>query len=230
MKEGCLEILGFEEEEIAFNDIPVGQLLYQRITTGDVEPNDTQHVEIHRRCALSRQSKTIYILTPLHSEIFDQNKWLPPHSKLFISMEQTSPSFALLNKTDGMGDNPLKIEIEKCEPLVRMIEVDSTVSREIESVSYGGSSMLFPLRCMKMEQHRIPANLRDISVTNILVGENELPCRIFLVFVRHDAVSGDLKLDPFNYQDFSMNRIGLRVGGWKDRSPSWTSTLTREKQ
>ena len=67
----------------------------------------------------------MHIMTSLHSEIFDQGKWLPPLSKLFISMEQNSPNFVLLNKAGGLGKNTLKIEIEKCELLVCMIEVDS---------------------------------------------------------------------------------------------------------
>ena len=64
-----------------------------------------------------------------------------------------------------------------------------------------------------MEQHRIVANMRDISVSNILVGEDELPQRIFLTFVRHEAVNRNLELDPFNYHHFGMNCIGLRIGG-----------------
>ena len=116
----------------------------------------------------------MHIMTPIHSEIFDQNKWLPPHSKLYISMEQNSSNFALMNKEGRIGEHPLKVEIEKCDLLVCMIEVDSSVMKEIENVSYEGSSMLFPLRCVKSEQHRIAANMRDISVSNILVGEDEL--------------------------------------------------------
>ena len=50
-----------------------------------------------------------------------------------------------MNKEGGIGEHPLKVEIEKCELLVRMIEVDSSVMKEIENVSYKGSSMLFPL-------------------------------------------------------------------------------------
>ena len=135
------------------------------------------------------------IMTPIHLEIFDQNKWLPPHSKLYISMEQNFANFALLNKELGIGENPLKVEIENCELFVCMIEVESSVTKEIENVSYEGSSMLFPLQHVKMEQHRILANMSDTSVSNILVGEDELPRQIFFAFVRHDALKSQTR--PF---------------------------------
>ena len=52
-----------------------------------------------------------------------------------------------------------------------------------------------------------------LSVTNILIGETELPQKILVTFVRHDACNRDLRRDPFNYQHFSIDTIGLRVGG-----------------
>ena len=55
--------------------------------------------------------------------------------------------------------------------------------------------------------------MRDISVSNILVGEDELPQQIFLTFVRHEAVNGNLALDPFNYRHFRIDHIGLKIGG-----------------
>ena len=87
--------------------------------------------------------------------------------------------------------------------------MDSMVDKEIENVTFQGNSMLYPLRCVKMEQHRISTNMRDLSVTNILIGETELPRKIFVTFVRHDACNEDLRRDPFNYQHFGIDTIGL---------------------
>ena len=53
--------------------------------------------------------------------------------------------------------------------------MDSIVDKEIENVTFQGNSMLYPLCRVKMEQHRISVNMRDLSVTNILIGETELP-------------------------------------------------------
>ena len=105
VKDGCLDMIGFDEELVSFKDV----------------------------------------MDAIHLEIFDQNKWLLLHSKLYISMEQNSSNFALMDREGGIGEHPPKVEIEKCELLVPMIEVDSSVTKEIENISYEGSSMLFPL-------------------------------------------------------------------------------------
>ena len=96
---------------------------------------------------------------------------------------------------------------------MKILEMDSMVDKEIENVTFQGNSMLYPLCRVKMEQHRISANMRDLSVTNILIGETKLPRKIFVTFVRHDTCNGDLRRDPFNYQHFGIDTIGLRVGG-----------------
>ena len=49
------------------------------------------------------------------------------------------------------------------------------VDKEIENVTFQGNSMLYPLCHVKMEQHRISTNMHDLSVTNVLIGETELP-------------------------------------------------------
>ena len=229
MKDGCLDMTGFDEEAVAFDDINAANLQYEEVTEGDIEPDASNHPALMQRFNMLKDSTTIHLMTPIHSKIFDQNKWLPLHSKLFISMEQNAANFLLLNKEAGLGENPLKVEIEKCELYVCMIEVDSNVTKEIENVSYDGSSMLYPLRCVKMEQHRIAANLRDISVSNILVGEDKLQRRIFLVFMRHDAVNGSLARDPFHYQHFGMDSIGLRIGAVEQPFPIMECNFTNGK-
>ena len=104
---------------------------------------------------------------------------------------------------------------------MKILEMDSMVDKEIENVTFQGNSMLYPLCRVKMEQHRISANMRDLSVTNILIGETELPRKIFVTFVRHDACNRDLRKDPFNYQHFGMETIGLWVGGNEHPYPSF---------
>ena len=79
---------------------------------------------------------------------------------------------------------------------MKILEMDSMVDKEIENVTFQGNSMLYPLHRVKMEQHRISANMHDLSVTNILIGETELPRKIFVTFVRHYACNKDLRRDP----------------------------------
>ena len=128
---------------------------------------------LNRRFEQSCQSKSIFLITTVFSEIFDQDKWLPPKTKLFVSLEQNKVAFSLLSKSAGVTDDSCKIKILNCDLYMKILEMDSMVDKEIENITFQGNSMLYPLYHMKMEQHRISANMHDLSVTNILIGETE---------------------------------------------------------
>ena len=91
----------------------------------------------------SCQSKSIFLITPIFSEIFDQDKWLPLKMKLFISLEQNKPAFSLLSKSAGVTDDSYKIEILNCDLYMKILEMDSMVDKEIENVTFQGNSMLY---------------------------------------------------------------------------------------
>ena len=222
-KEGSLELMGFDEEVVAFDDLADNDenFDWENISGGTTEPDAKAHSALLRRYKRSCQSKNIYLVTRIFSSIFDQEKYLPPHTKLYISLEQNKPAFSLMSKHAGANDDTYKIEIVNCDLYARIVDVDASINKEIESVSFQGNSMLYPMRRVKMEQHRIPANMRDLSVSNLLLGETELPRKIYIAFVRHDACNGSIEKDPFNYQDFGMDSIGLRVGGVERPYPSF---------
>ena len=211
VKEGSLQLMGFDEEVMPFDDVRdvATDFLWEDVANGTTEPDALAHTAHNRRYKENCLSKSIFLITPIFSEIFDQDKWLPPETKLFISLEQSKPAFSLLSKSPGVNDDSYKIEILNCNLYIKILEMDSMVDKEIVNVTFQGNSMLYPMRRVKMEQHRISANMRDLSVTNILIGETELPRKIFVTFVRHNACNGDLRKDPFNYQHFGIDTIGL---------------------
>ena len=97
--------------------------------------------------------------------------------KLFISLEQNKPAFSLLSKSAGVINDSYKIEILNWDLYMTILEIVSMVDKEIENVS-----VLYPLRHVKMEQHRISRNMRDLCMTNILIRGDQITleniCRV----------------------------------------------------
>ena len=90
VKEGSLQLMGFNEEVVAFEDAAdnAANFLWENVANDTKEPDMLPHAALNRQYKRSCQSKSIYLITPIFSEIFDQDKWLPPKTKLFISLEQ----------------------------------------------------------------------------------------------------------------------------------------------
>ena len=101
------------------------------------------HRAILRRYVSGQASKCIYTIGRIHSEIFDQTKLLPPNSVLDIEFERNDANFLLLTKIKNPN---FTIQMESCQILSHIVEMDNQITREIESVSMSGTSMLYPVR------------------------------------------------------------------------------------
>ena len=79
-KEGSLELMGFDEEVVAFDDLADNDenFDWENISGGTTEPDAKAHSALLRRYKRSCQSKNIYLVTRIFSSIFDQEKYLPP--------------------------------------------------------------------------------------------------------------------------------------------------------
>ena len=87
VKDGCLDMIGFDEEIVSLEDITNLNMWWGALIDKDLIPDTANHLRLACQFVNSLNSQTMHIMTSIHSEIFDQNKWLPPHSKLYISME-----------------------------------------------------------------------------------------------------------------------------------------------
>ena len=105
--------------------------------------------------------------------------------------------------------------MESCKILSRLVEMDEEITRQIETVSFSGKSMLYPIRRVRMTYYSRGPNTSDLSNFNILVGEEgtTIPRRIFVVLVKQSAMHGTLGEDPFYYRNCQLKDVSLRVAG-----------------
>ena len=54
-----------------------------------------------------------------------------------------------MSKHAGANDDTYKIEIINCDLYARIVDVDASINKEIENISYQGNSMLYPMRRVK---------------------------------------------------------------------------------
>ena len=68
-----------------------------------------------------------------------------------------------------------------------------------------------PVRRVKMATYQKGPTVEDFFQTDNLPGEEELPRRIFIALVHHEAVQGSHTRDLFNYQPFGVRKVGRRA-------------------
>lgn len=201
VKRGALQLLGFDEESIAFDEDDANNTAFGN----NPGPN---YRALARRYQRGRHSAPIVILSPIFCDIFQQQKFLPPNTKLTIELTKNSFPFCLLTYIP-VGTQDYKILVEKCQMIVKKTKMDNSIVKEMDSVTLAGNRMLYPIRRVEMSYYTKGPGTADISVQNVV--EGILPRRIFFVFIRQDAFSGDRDRDPFNYQHFNISELTLKT-------------------
>jgi len=60
--------------------------------------------------------------------------------------------------------------------------------------------------------HNVPFNAQSARITDVVKGD--LPNRIIVGFVKTEAYDGSYQYNPFNFENFFVSTIKLKLGSW----------------
>ena len=169
----------------------------------------------NERWLQSRNSATMRVIDKIYSELFNQPRLLPPGAKLTITFGRSKPEFCLLSPHEN---HKYSIHMIACRLMVPIVACEEKLVRQIEYKCYEGSDMKYPIRRVELHTYAKSRNITDLSIDNVLLGD-VTPRRIFVMMVASEAIHGNLKNDPFNYQNFKVEEIACRLGGQEGAVP-----------
>lgn len=204
VKQGCLQLCGWIEEEQAFEDADPGGLKWER----DFD-NAGRHREFQKRFLMTENGKEWRTVGPIHADIFDQQKYLPDDTMIEVNFDREDAKFITLSKLDNADFAP---RITSCYMMAKMISVDEDICKEMRSLSQCGNSYLYPERRVKMVSFNVSGGTQEINQSELTPGETDIPRRVFVCFVRGNGKSGSLKHDPFNYHHYNATSVLLKIG------------------
>ena len=160
----------------------------------------------------NEQSKGVWEVSgPVHSEIFELKKVLPPNAELIVEFtKQNMNSFYILT-TQEDSEWTYLIDILDMQLEVHYLTVDPSIVQEM-MFETKRKAYVYPLRQVNLRWFNQPTSISDINSINVLSQKNKLPRRMFIGFVDSQAFSGHQNKDPFYYQNLHMKESSLTVG------------------
>ena len=207
VKRNSLSISGFyaNENEPIFDDMTREDIKGKIMNTDRTLDNIT-YTSFHRRVKRTFRSKPFFILSRIHSEIFEQGKLMPPTTAMDIEFNRSDPKFAVLSKS---GEN-FHVRINRAVIITRLVTLRESKAQEMALDRAKGFPMLFPMVRTKMHSFTNNIGLNELAEHGIL--QDIVPRRIFIALVDAAAFHGNQQMDPFNYQHFNAQEINVRVG------------------
>jgi len=175
--------------------------VYMKDVAGDM--NNAKSANCLARKAMTKNGK-MEMTSFIHSELMSQNKLLLNGVSLTFRFFRSKPGFALLTSTTDK--KKYKITINEAILYIRRVKVNpSIMMAHARTLEYGNAK--YCVNRVEMKTISVPIGLHTKTLDNIVIGQ--LPKRLFLAMVESSALNDDIKQNPFNFQHFNVNHVGV---------------------
>jgi len=154
------------------------------------------------------KGKSIVVCGKLHIDLAFQPKILIGGTRLMITLYPNKPEFFLFNKKDTLKD--VNVEFEDLALFISKSKVNPQVV-EAHNLEIVKRTAKYPIMRGNVKSFSINKDLYDCILDNCVTGQ--IPRRMFVALVDHEAYSGSLKSNPFKFEHFDLNYITASVDG-----------------
>jgi len=158
---------------------------------------------LKKRQELTKNSKTFELLGPIHSDFFNQDRFLINNVELRVKLTRNRDAFVLMSSNRNE-----KLLILDATLLVRKVRISPTVLLG-HAAALEKAPAKYPLTRVDLKTITIPVGLQDKSISNLHLGQ--IPKRIIVGFVTNQSFNGNYQRNPFNFQHFNLNYLCLYV-------------------
>jgi hypothetical protein len=141
----------------------------------------------------------------LHSDLFSQSLDIPGGVPIEIKLQQNTDAKVLM----GAANSTFALQLISSRLLIRSKRVSPSLAlahrRMLDSTSYR-----FNFTRVTMKRAVCATGSTDLQLNDFHTGP--MPSRITICFVKSTALAGSFAENPFNFANFDLSQLSLRVG------------------
>ena len=181
---------------------------------GDIGNDSTPSTNLGylKRQKMFEESKWVYFCINIHADITTLRNYIPPNVKIMLQFQRNDDQFCLLSHK--AVDN-YKIELDDLRVRVNRIESSTQVSNYYRKKIQMGNTPRISIDRSLLKTYTISSGKMDLSQYNIISGR-QLPDQIIIGVLEENAHSGDIRKNPFHFQDFDISEACLVVNGRRE--------------
>lgn len=187
--------------------------LFLKDTAGDMDSLnfDTTKPKINEGLVSRRElvllgKGSLDLVTRLHSDLFNSDRYLINGVDLNIKLMRNSPEFYIM-KSEEMR---LDVNITNAVLYVRKARISSEILLA-HSLALEKATAKYPIKRVVVNNYTISKNVLDFTSPSLSAGI--LPLRVVVGLVDSSAFNGNYKLNPYNFQNFNLREVSLFLEG-----------------
>ena len=160
-----------------------------------------------KRKAMAAVSSMIDMAGKLHVDMMFQDRYILNQVPMKLRLTRSKDVFCLDSPTVAAS---FKVQLLDVKFMLRKVQI-SPVIQEAHAKALEVSNAKYPVTRGECKTILISAGTRSATEENLYNGQ--LPKRIVVGFVTNNALNGAFNENPFKFQHFGLQRIGLTVDG-----------------
>ena len=180
--------------------------MYEQDGPPDSVDNDN-NTGLVARARWFRESGWVQVMTPIHCDLFAQNKYLLNNIDFRLTLYRNSDSFCILSPNAAQL---YKIEVNDMQWYVKGVEVSKSVNLALER-SLMQYTAKYPVR--RVEIKTIHVNQGARATPNNAIFNGQIPRRIVIGCIDADAYHGDYTKSPFNFKNNRIDKVSITAAG-----------------
>ena len=164
----------------------------------------TRNSGLYARSRFTTESRVVDMMGRIHADVFFQDRYLLNEVHVKIKLIRSRNGFCL------MSANEFKVKIDSAIMFVRKVKLSPSVFLA-QAKALENSTAKYPIRRAVCKTITIPQGFRDVSHEKLFSGQ--LPTRLVIGLVRHDAFNDTFARNPFNFHHFNLMEISVYSDG-----------------
>lgn len=156
---------------------------------------------------------------PLHLDIFNTDRLLPPRTKLSIKFIRNPDSFCLM----APEDSTFILEIMELKLTLRKIKLDPTITLLHKKMFDQGKKAIIPYSRSSIRIKTVPAGNTSFYWQSVFSGQ--LPNQLLIVFIEQ-GVRSQIEKNPWKFGHFDLKHCALNYNGRQIPSEGYNMDFT----
>lgn len=163
---------------------------------------------LRERYKLSRCSKVMSVVAPLHIDLCAQNRYLLNRTEVKIRLTRAEPKFGLISN----DSDDFSYVIDDAYLMVRMVRPAASLRTAVEELlEQPGQMVKYPYKSSECRFYSFSGGSTTLAEPNLYTGP--LPVRIAFGLVDTTSFNGDFKTSPLNFKHYSVTDTDLKING-----------------
>ena len=182
----------------------LGTVLWEQDTSGQMDTTAMANNGLFSRRSIMTNN-TVDMVGHLHVDIFNQEKLLINGVEISVRLVQSKEGFAIIDPS-----NLFDVEINEATLMIRRVRISPSVLISHANM-LSKTTAKYNITKVEVKTFALHQSIRGESLDNVIMGQ--LPKRLIIGFVPHNAYNGAKNLNPFNFKHYYLNYLSLYVDG-----------------